>query len=193
LNPAKDPKYFIAILPPSPIYEEALEIKRHFETKYNSKGALKSPPHITLHMPFLWKEKKERLLIEKLNQFASASPSFQIEFGGFGSFPPRVIFINVASNSNLNELQRSLNRFCKTELQLFNSQYRDLPFHPHLTVAFRDLKKDKFAEAWSEFENKSFQRVFQCESITLLKHDGHEWIPLKHFQLSNHTTISNLV
>ena len=47
-----DKLYFIAIVPPSPIYEEAFEQKVYFKTKYNSKASLNSPPHITLHMPF---------------------------------------------------------------------------------------------------------------------------------------------
>ena len=62
--------YFLAIIPPSPFYDEALRLKHYFKDEYNSKASLNSPPHITLHMPFEWKEKKEEMLIEKLNLFA---------------------------------------------------------------------------------------------------------------------------
>ena len=57
---AKQKLYFIAIVPPSPIYDEALEQKEYFKAKYNSKASLNSPPHITLHMPFRWSEKEEK-------------------------------------------------------------------------------------------------------------------------------------
>jgi 2'-5' RNA ligase len=186
-------KYFIAIIPPEPVYAEALACKQQFQTHFNSKAALKSPPHITLHMPFLWKTKKEEKLIEKLTSFAKDAPSFQIGLNGFGAFAPRVIFIQVNTNPYLVSLQSALHRFCKKELQLFNSEYKDLPFHPHLTVAFRDLKKDQFAKAWSEFEKKPFAYTFQCSSITLLKHDGKMWQAFHHFLLSNNQVISNLV
>ena len=52
----KRKQYFVALIPPSPVYEEAQALKEYFREKYNSKAALNSPPHITLHMPFFWKE-----------------------------------------------------------------------------------------------------------------------------------------
>lgn len=192
-TPSGSARYFIAIVPPEPSYTETLDTKLYFRTMYNSKAALNSPPHITLHMPFFWKEKKEDLLKEKLNAFAGEASPFQIDLSGFGSFPPRVIFIKVATNPYLFALQSALQQFCKRELQLFNSDYKDMPFHPHLTVAFRDLKKEKFKEAWAEFENKSFDHSFPCSTFTLLKHDGKVWNTFQHFLLSNKPAISNLV
>ncbi len=35
--------YFLAIVPPSPLYEEALALKHHFKDHYNSKASLNSP------------------------------------------------------------------------------------------------------------------------------------------------------
>lgn len=193
LNPAVDSKYFIAIVPPTPVYEEADELKHYFNDRYQSKGALKSPPHITLHMPFLWKEKNEAKLMDKLKQFSIDHRTFPIELKNFDAFPPRVIFIHVVPGEFLNELQTALTKFCKTELQLFHAKYKDQPFHPHLTIAFRDLKKDQFKTAWKEFESKPFERAFLCESIALLKHDGKRWNAIKQFSLSNDRDISKLV
>ena len=77
--------YFIAIIPPSPIFEQASELKNHFMQQYQSKAALNSPPHITLHMPFEWKEKKEEELALNLNlfsknKFTKRFPSFSVVF-----------------------------------------------------------------------------------------------------------------
>jgi 2'-5' RNA ligase len=58
-------KYFIAIVPPEPIKTELQQLKQNFYNLYNTKGALRSPAHITLHMPFEFKEKEE----EKINSF----------------------------------------------------------------------------------------------------------------------------
>ena len=176
-------QYFIAIVPPSPIYEEALQQKEYFKAKYNSKASLNSPPHITLHMPFRWVEKDENELLEELSQFANLFTAFSINLNGFSSFPPRVIFINVESTPELEKLQRELHRYVKRRLNLFNANYKELPFHPHLTLAFRDLKKPNYQKAWEEFVNKNYQASFIANKITLLKHSGTVWEVFREFSL----------
>lgn len=162
--------------------EEVSELKNYFKEKYKSKASLNSPPHITLHMPFQWKEKKEDLLIEKLSSFAQSQPVFEISLSNFGCFEPRVIFIDVIKNANLELLQKNLQRFCKREFNLFNANYKEHAFHPHVTLAFRDLKKSEFLKAWEEFREKKFQATFPVTSLILLKHDGSQW---QIFQESN--------
>jgi 2'-5' RNA ligase len=181
---SKKPKqYFLAIIPPSPVFEEALELKNYFKERYNSKASLNSPPHITLHMPFRWKEEKEHELIDTLNEFKSGVSVFDLQFLNFNSFPPRVIFIDVVPNENLVALQKNLLRFCKKELNLFNADYKDQPFHPHLTLAFRDLKKSMFAEAWQEFSVKPYAAKFSVGNFHLLKHTGKVWETFREIEL----------
>lgn len=177
--------YFLAIVPPSPVYEAAMELKHYFKERYNSKASLNSPPHITLHMPFRWREEKEYDLVHRLTNFTFPVRPFRLQLENFGAFPPRVIFIDLLHSEPLATLQQELLRYCKRELNLFNANYKDQPFHPHLTLAFRDLKKPMFAEAWGEFEGREFSRAFQVSSIHLLKHNGKTWdnfqeIPFTH-------------
>jgi 2'-5' RNA ligase len=179
--PAEYARYFIAIIPPSPIFEEALSLKNYFKEAYNSKASLNSPPHITLHMPFLRRENNEEGLINLLTDFAKGKESINVSFSGFGCFAPRVIFIAVEQNQLLDQFQNQLEKFCKMELNLFNAQYKDKPFHAHLTLAFRDLKKSMFAQAWNEFKDKSFSASFLMRGFDLLKHDGKHWQPIHHF------------
>jgi 2'-5' RNA ligase len=42
-------------------------------------------------------------------------------------------------------------------------------FHPHITVAFRDLKKQKFIELWENFISKEFNESFNYEGFCLLR------------------------
>jgi len=175
--------YFIAIVPPSPIYEEAFEQKLYFKTKYNSKASLNSPPHITLHMPFKWVEKNEDEIVSHLTTFAHENASVAIKLNGFSSFPPRVIFINVEITSELERLQKNLTRYFKRQLNLFNANYKELPFHPHLTLAFRDLKKPNYQKAWEEFVSKNYQATFLASKIALLKHSGAVWEVFQEFDL----------
>jgi 2'-5' RNA ligase len=168
-------RYLIAILPPEPIAGELLRLKEYFSDNYNTKASLNSPAHITMHMPFEWRADREKQLVEILNEFTSKEDPLSIELKNFGSFPPRVIFVDVVRNQALEDCQKRLLQFCKTRLNLFNALYRDEPFHPHVTLAFRDLKKEKFKEAWAEFNDKEFNAVFECRRLSLLKHDGRFW------------------
>jgi 2'-5' RNA ligase len=183
--------YFIALIPPSPIYEEALEKKNYFKEHYNSKASLNSPPHITLHMPFRWKEKKEADLVTSVGRFTQSFDPIKVCLDNFSAFAPRVIFINVVKSEALDHLQKSIQRFFKKELNLFNALYKEQPFHPHLTLAFRDLKKPNFKKAWEEFEKKEYKAEFIADRIALLKHNGKIWEVFKEFNLESSYSTDN--
>jgi 2'-5' RNA ligase len=177
--------YFIAIIPPEPVLGEVMELKHYFRDAYQSKASLNSPPHITLHMPFQWKEEKEAMLIKKIKACSKNFEAGEIQLSNFNAFPPRVIYIDVVKTAWLENMQKQLQRFCKTELNLFNANYKEHPYHPHITLAFRDLKKNAFRAAWEEFKNKRLEAVFKPGGITLLKHDGKVWKVLENFKFVN--------
>lgn len=188
----KRKQYFVALIPPSPVFEEALALKEYFREKYAAKAALNSPPHITLHMPFLWNEEKEKKLFMKLHEFSRQWDPIKVCLDNFSSFPPRVIFINVAESDALDELQKNLHRFFKKELDIYNANYKDKPFHPHLTLAFRDLKKSQYVLSWQEFSKKEYKAEFMADKLALLRHNGKRWDVLKEFLLeSSYSTETN--
>ena len=183
--------YFIAIIPPSPVYDEVVRLKRYFNEKYSTKAALNSPPHITLHMPFQWKVEKENVLIQKLRGFAQRYVPIKICLDNFGSFPPRVIFLEVAKSEILEEFERSVQRFCKKEFNLFNARYKEEAFHPHITLAFRDLRKSVFKQAWEEFSNQEYKAEFMADKIALLKHDEKSWQVFAEFTMESSYSTEN--
>lgn len=176
-------KYFIGIVLPPIVMEQVEEIKRELEKRFGLRGALRSPAHITLHRPFEWKEEKEADLIKSLSQF-SAGGAFKIELSGFAFFEPRVIFVNVRPNENLDDLYQHLRRFAKQQLQLFNEWEDERGFHPHVTIANRDLKKTGFYALKPEFEKRTFEAKFNADSLALLKLDEkwrvHTNLPFEH-------------
>jgi 2'-5' RNA ligase len=173
--------FFIAIIPPEPVYTEALNWKHFFAEHYQSKAALNSPPHITLHMPFKWKLKKEDKLLNSINAFVQQQKTFEVALKNYGAFPPRVIYMDVMKSEPLTLLQKELFKYLKENLQLFNANYKDKPFHPHLTLAFRDLKKKYFEQAWADVKDKTYEAMFTVKDITLLKHNGKHWEVFKNF------------
>jgi 2'-5' RNA ligase len=167
--------YFLAIIPPKNICEEVFRFKRIAHEKFGSKASLNSPAHITLHMPFKWKQKKEGTLVDKLKQFKFDSYPISIGLNGFEFFEPRVIFIDLLENESIRRLQKELSAYIRKSLNVFNADYKDRVFHPHITVAFRDLKKPVFPEAKAFFSSKAYEKKFDANQFCLLKHDGSNW------------------
>lgn len=167
--------YFIAVVPPVKESEEITSLKNYCKEHFGSAHALKSPPHITLHMPFKWNDKKRVLMEECLTKVATETEPFQVQLRDFDFFEPRVVFVDVIENLKLSELQKRLVKQMRLELNLFNADYKDRPFHPHVTIAFRDLKKPRFYEAQSHFSRQSISMRFEINDLVLLKHDGKGW------------------
>ncbi|MEQ8907279.1 2'-5' RNA ligase family protein [Ekhidna sp.] len=167
--------YFIAVVPPTEIQDEITKLKHEVAEKYESKHALRSPPHITLHMPFKWKDKRFEELKQVMEKLNSNIDSIHVELKGFDFFEPRVVYVNVIENEKLNQVQKVVVDICKKELKLDNANYKDRPFHPHVTIGFRDLKKRMFYEAKKEFVEREVSFKFRVNQITLLKHDGKKW------------------
>lgn len=184
MKSAEKGRYFLAIIPPPSIREKVMEIKTCFRDQFNCKAPPRSPAHITLHMPFTFKGTKEVELVQKLENAVINQSTFDLELSGFGAFVPRTIFIAVEENAQLMSFQKELTQFTKRELGLFNTNYKDQGYHPHVTVAFRDLKKALFAEAWDQFRDRAFSDTFEVSSFWLLKHDGRQWHPHTEFSFS---------
>ncbi len=178
-------KFFIALIPPEPVFTAAWKWKEYMRDHYLSSGALKSPPHITLHMPFEWEDRKMERLTAGLTALASTLQPVEITFDGFGCFEPRVIFIQVQLSRELRELQARVREHCRINYHLLNDQYRDLPFHPHLTIGFRDLRKPMFHAAWQKFREMPFEATCTAMELVLLRHNGKSWDIFQSFPFSN--------
>ncbi|MEO0333851.1 MAG: 2'-5' RNA ligase family protein, partial [Bacteroidota bacterium] len=114
-------------------------------------------------------------LINTLQSVAENVSPFTVELEGFGAFPPRVIFIDVEKSNELSELQRVIKQQMRIDFQIFDSKYPERPFHPHMTLAFRDLKEAQFQRAWEEFQYKELRYTWEATQFTLLKHNGRHW------------------
>jgi 2'-5' RNA ligase len=174
-------KYFIAIVPPEKILEKVEKLKSDLFEKHGLRGALRSPAHITLHRPFEFKTEKEKELIGLLEKIKPAQ-TLSLELKNFGCFLPRVIYIDVAANSQLYEFQQHLATEVQRNLRIFNQTQDMRGFHPHMTIAFRDLKKPKFFELWAEFQKKEFSEKFTVSSFSLLKL-ANKWEIMRDFNI----------
>lgn len=171
--------FFIALLPPQEIQDYVTQIKQHFAECYASRAALKSPPHITLQPPFKWTANISTLE-EYLGTFASGRESVPVTLEGFAAFPPRVIYVNVLKTQELLTLQVDLMAQME-KLGIVDKVSKTRPYAPHMTVAFRDLTKQNFRAAWTQFQLEQLHFDFTANCLTLLQHDGRRWNVLKDF------------
>ncbi|RYF84849.1 MAG: hypothetical protein EON98_08095, partial [Chitinophagaceae bacterium] len=110
---------------------------------------------------------------QALELISSLTISFLITTNNFSAFKPRTLFIAVAENESLNMLKKA------SDQSFRHSDYKmkieNWPFHPHITIATRDLHKKDFVEAWPMFEGKIFLEEFEASRLSLLRHNGRHW------------------
>ena len=177
--------YFIAIIPPDDISEEIMSFKNDFAINYKSKRGLRILPHITLQMPFFKGENEEPLMKEWLTEFAKTQFPLIIRLDGFGYFLNNrsdVVFVKLLENPDLWSVHKELMLILRNKG--FTRQETKLNYNPHLTIAYRDLKRNQFLNAWSHYENRPYQRWFKVNEIHLLKHNGKQWQSLEKFRLT---------
>lgn len=176
--------YFIAILPPETLSQSIKELKLELAEKYHSRHALKLPAHITLQIPFKMAEAREKKLKKLLEDFTSQQEAFEVETDGFGRFSRRVLFIAIAKNPALQELHRQLQKCLNKALHLKENE-KGRNFHPHFTLATRDLSYQNFEPAWKKLQARKFKASFIAESLVLFKHNGKTWDSFGEFSLDN--------
>jgi 2'-5' RNA ligase len=176
--------YFIAVVAPEDVNRQVKQWKNYMREHYGCLVALRSPAHITLIPPFWMQDALEEELIQDVNSFAAMQSSFYISLKNFEAFKPRVIFVGIEENELLAQLKQKLEQHLLS-LNKYPVKKESRPFHPHLTIANRDLRKKDFYPAFEHFLKLEYQASFAANDLALLKHNGTEWTvahkwPLKH-------------
>jgi 2'-5' RNA ligase len=172
--------YFLAIIPPDSIEKEVYGLKELVAEKFGSKRSLNSPAHITLIPPFWLETHSIGELNINLEQITKRVKAFTLELIDFDYFEPRVVFVNVKNTEPLGDLYKKL----KTVFQNnYNLKLRD-DFHPHLTIGFKDLKKQIFYEAKTYFSKLSFHRSFVVDSLYLLSYSSGQWEIVEEYKIN---------
>jgi 2'-5' RNA ligase len=166
--------YFIGILAPRDIQQVVLGWKHYMLQRFGCRNALKSPAHITLIPPFELETGKQQLLNGYLDQFSVGQVDFSISIRNFSHFGNRVIFASVEDNPDLQKLQTALESWLGGA-SLFHLKDAGRSFHPHITIANRDLDQKDFFPAWNHFSLQTYSAHFKAGSLSLLLHDANKW------------------
>ncbi|MCP4122461.1 MAG: 2'-5' RNA ligase family protein [Bacteroidetes bacterium] len=175
--------YCIALIPGHELMEKVRILKGEMHQSFGAKHALKSPAHITLQMPFRREQAHESVIVSNLEEFAGDCSAFEVSLDGFGCFAPKVIFVKVGGHLPIIKLHSGLKTVLKDKIGLHEKEIMSNIF-PHMTIATRDLTRQHFKNAWSEFESRSFIATFRVYSLHLLKHNGKNWDIYKEFKFN---------
>jgi len=166
--------YFIAIVAPEEVDSAILKWKQLMKERFGCLVALRSPAHITLIPPFWLDEKGEFKLKDAIGEFSQSCAGFEICLKNFAAFKPRVIYVDVMPNHQLQSLHTRLEEFLVTRKQ-FSRSKEERPLHPHVSIATRDLHKKAFREAWEIFKEKKYETTWFASGISILRHDQKKW------------------
>ncbi len=175
--------YFLAVLCPASIDEKVQAHKLWMRDRFGCTVALKSAAHITLIPPFWMGHTLEQKLIHTLTHLQITIPFFAIQLHGFSHFSNRVIFIAVNENTQLKSLRKAVEDHF---IQPFHGIIKpdDRLFHPHVTIANRDIKPGDFIKAWDHFKRLSFDEDVEATTVSLLKLSNDKWAVIAEQPLS---------
>jgi 2'-5' RNA ligase len=170
--------YFIAIIPPDAVSEEVTAFKNDLALNFGSSKALRSMPHITLKAPFKLSANGHISLLEWFEGLRPEREPFMVELEDFGSFPNKdnpVIYVKPVMTPKLEALQRSILRGFEFAYPTIGISYTEQNFHPHMTIAYRDLTPEQYTRAIDVYQHKKYSAAFRADRFYLLQHNGTEW------------------
>lgn len=165
--------YFIAIIPAWSLARDIDEIRHQLWRRFETQYALNAPPHLTLVPPFDYAHYAE--LIKKLQSFQYSGDSFSLRCAGFGHFGNRTVFVSLEESTELLAFQSKLQSFCEKQLGL-QSSAQGRTYHPHITLANRDLDEKRFPSAWEYVQKHTTNQIFSVSYFYLLRHSGKRWL-----------------
>ncbi len=165
--------HFIACIPEPSIEQELHAFKLELLEKYQCKAALKSPAHITLIPPFPWPNFQDEKIIEHFKVFQSNISPFEVIIDGFCTFRTQVFYAKPVDQPILFKLQSEIRDYFEPILK--DKLKNKFQFHPHITLANRDLKAGDLPQIIQEFSEKNYKVSIPMKSVSLLKHNGSKW------------------
>lgn len=172
-------RYYINVLPPSPLFEHIQSLESQWQ------GQSASPPHLTILSPRqLLPDKTEDELVTSLQKATQHIPVFQIRLLQIGSF-------NNMENIHVCAERTEELANCHTRLELATRSlliarpeaHANMP-HPHITIADH-LSIERRTAAWQTISNEQFPETFTCHHIQLLRRGPREekWVLIQSFPL----------
>lgn len=176
-----------ALMPHEELANEVDELRKQFAANFGTKKALQLPVHITLYPPYKATEDTEQELMQ-LHSWAKGQTAFDIQLINFDFFDNKkspVVYINVEKNKNLTLLHANFTKQLKKILPFLHDPKTKTIYHPHMTIAYRDVQPEQMPEIKRMYVNRKFEGSFEVKHIHLWKHNGRKWDVLQSYEMKN--------
>ena len=179
-----DPLKLIAILVPEPIRSQVLAEQQHIADTWGPKHALRTPPHLTIIPPLTVDDNTDVVIRDIAVTIAQRTSLFNLKLHGYGAFKPRVVFIQPENSDALQDLYTQWRTLLERGTPHLLRKYPDRPYHPHLTLAHRDVTPEQFHPMWDHYKGKSFDAGFDVTGVWILHNTRSGWEPETEYQFS---------
>ena len=165
----------IAIVPPEPVFSEIRKEQEYIANTWGPQHALRTPPHLTIIPPLSLTSSEIGWLFGMGSAVAGTISPFRVELKDFSSFKPRVIFINPIVPRELHELYEIWYDALMVKMPHVLDKYPDRPYHPHVTLAHKDVTHPQFDKIWNHYAGKRYRAYFQVDHFCILSYHEHGW------------------
>lgn len=176
----------IALLLPDSLSDQVKKEQLFIANSWGPKRTLRTPPHITLIPPISVTDAEEDQLQNLAEKISKVVRSFTLQLNGYGSFKPKVIFIRPEDSPELNDLQITWRKGLLATMPQVLDQYPERPYHPHLTLAHRDVTPEQFKNIWNYYAQQEYKASFKVDNFWILRHETNQWMPENKFNFGNH-------
>ena len=179
--------YMFAIVPPGDLSKKIDDLKKQFASNFDTLKALKVPVHITLYPPFKATADMEEK-VKQLEPWTINQDIFELYLKNFDFFENKknsVVFINIEKSKELTVLHANFTKQLKKLLPFLHDPKTKTTFHPHITIAYRDVPPEKMPEIKRMYINRIFEASFIVDTIYLWKHNGKYWETITSFKMKS--------
>jgi len=154
---------------------QVLRKQEFIASHFGSKHALQTPPHITIIPPIAIPADEESIIRKLAEKISQLSKPFTLEINGYGSFRPRVVFMRVLDSALLTKLHFDWRKELNQALPHTLDKYPERPYHPHMTLAHRDVTPIQFKNIWNHYRDLEYKTEFEVTGFWILKHNQSGW------------------
>lgn len=165
---------YFSLVCPDVVSREIRGFQQWLFLRHGARAAMKSPAHITLVAPFWWPAERLDALSAHAAAFHFAPPKVSLRLDGFGHFGKRVLFVRVEAPPELQALQEAFNSHMRLMAGSTLKQ-DDRPFHPHVTIATRDMTPAAFRDAWEHFSRIEYGAAMDLDAISMMLQRPGAW------------------
>ncbi len=182
MKEVKADRYFIAWIPSYRVKSKIQNLKALLQIKFGINKSMNAPPHLTLIKPFELGQNELEHLQHVLCTFCKLQDPFEFKMQGLGSFGQHVLYVHLDQTDALLKFREALRLVLKETTHLSEDTLHP-DFHPHITLATKDLKPSLFSPVWAFLLQKIISEKCTLANICLLHYQNNQWQVIRKFNL----------